>query len=159
LTVGALINHVSIDHIENQEQSDQPPIMKKYKCNWEKCTAGHFDKQDSCLSKCGNFLISVRKVIWENQNYVIVHNFSQRCSLKDTIWLPLDAISLNNAFWEGVELLHSFGFITMLSICDGASKNRKFIYSNVQSHPQHPLVSHMRINPYTNGNMHFTEVV
>ena len=46
LTVGALINHVSIDHIANQEQSDQPPIMKKYKCNWEKCTAGHFDKED-----------------------------------------------------------------------------------------------------------------
>jgi uncharacterized metal-binding protein len=46
LTVGALINHVYVDHIANQEQSDQPPIMKKYKCNWEKCTAGHFDKQD-----------------------------------------------------------------------------------------------------------------
>jgi hypothetical protein len=30
-----------------QEQNDQPPIMKKYKCNWEKCTAGHFDKEDS----------------------------------------------------------------------------------------------------------------
>jgi hypothetical protein len=42
-----LIKHVFIDHIANQEQNDQPPIMKKYKCNWEKYTAGHFDKQDS----------------------------------------------------------------------------------------------------------------
>ena len=33
----------------------------------------------------------------------------------------LNGIQVNNAFWEGVELLHSFGFITMLSICDGAS--------------------------------------
>jgi hypothetical protein len=42
----------------------------------------------------------------------------------------------------------------MLSICDGASENRKFIDSNVQSHPQHSLVSHMRINPYTNGPLY-----
>jgi hypothetical protein len=40
-SVSALIKHVFIDHIANQEQNDQPPIMKKYKCNWEKCTAGH----------------------------------------------------------------------------------------------------------------------
>jgi hypothetical protein len=32
----------------------------------------------------------------------------------------LNGIQVNNAFWEGAELLHSFGLITMLSICDGA---------------------------------------
>jgi len=40
----------------------------------------------------------------------------------------------------------------MLSICDGASENRKCIDSNDQSHP---LVSHMRINPYKNGLLYF----
>ena len=39
----------------------------------------------------------------------------------------------------------------MLSICDGESENRKFIDSNIQTHPEYPEVQHKRINPYTNG--------
>jgi hypothetical protein len=47
-----LIKHVSIDHVANQEQNDQPPIMKKFECSWGKCTAGHFDKQDLLKKTC-----------------------------------------------------------------------------------------------------------
>ena len=288
-SVSALIKHVFIDHIANQEQNDQPPIMKKYKCNWEKYTAGHFDKQDSlknhvkkhtgeekefflklllidqakalvtpskqmrwhpmvikfCLSNytsernheqlrnsgflkltSGRLLRNYRHFDkqnsgWNIQNIEKITNlfeknkYSLQCKIgalifdemkikEGLVWttesnevvgftdlgsndvdgfeslasnilqfffkslfsdfsfpvafIPvrnLNGIQVNNAFWEGVELLHSFRFITMLSICDGASKNRKVICSNVQSHPQHPLVSHMRINPYTNGPLYF----
>jgi hypothetical protein len=51
-SVSALIKHVSIDHVANQEQNDQPPIMKKFECSWGKCTAGHFDKQDLLKKTC-----------------------------------------------------------------------------------------------------------
>ena len=42
----------------------------------------------------------------------------------------LAAQKLNRIFWQGVSLLHGFGLIILLSICDGASKNRAFISMN-----------------------------
>ena len=41
----------------------------------------------------------------------------------------LTGIHLNRIFWQGVSLLHGFGFEVLLS-CDGASENRKFIRMN-----------------------------
>ena len=45
----------------------------------------------------------------------------------------LTGIQVSNAFWEGIYLLHRFGFNSVLSICDGASENRKFIQSSSQT--------------------------
>jgi hypothetical protein len=42
---------------------------------------------------------------------------------------------VRTAFWEGVTLLHRFGFNIVASICDGASENRNFINASVQLHP------------------------
>ena len=42
----------------------------------------------------------------------------------------LAAQKLNRIFWQGVSLLHGFGLIILLSICDGASENRAFISMN-----------------------------
>ena len=42
----------------------------------------------------------------------------------------ITAGKLNKIFWQGVSLLDSFGFETIMSICDGASENRAFIKMN-----------------------------
>ena len=42
----------------------------------------------------------------------------------------LTGIHLNRIFWQGVSLLHGFGFEVLLYCCDGASENRKFIRMN-----------------------------
>jgi len=40
------------------------------------------------------------------------------------------AQSLNRMFWQGVSLLHGFGFETLLACCDGAPENRAFFAMN-----------------------------
>ena len=42
----------------------------------------------------------------------------------------VSAVRLNQLFWQGVSMLQAFGFTTILSCCDGASENRKFIKMN-----------------------------
>jgi hypothetical protein len=52
--------------------------------------------------------------------------------------------------WEGIHLLHRFGF-NVLSICDGVSENRKFIQSSAQTFLGYPKVQHVCVNPTNNG--------
>ena len=40
------------------------------------------------------------------------------------------AQKLNRVFWQGVSLLHGFGFEIMLACCDGAPENRSFMNMN-----------------------------
>jgi hypothetical protein len=44
----------------------------------------------------------------------------------------LTGIQVSNAFWEGIHLLHRFGFNVVLSFCDGVSENRPMDYQTVQ---------------------------
>jgi hypothetical protein len=55
-------------------------------------------------------------------------------------------IQVSTEFWEGVTLLHRFGFNIVASICDGASENRNFINASVQLHPNFPNSSHIGLN-------------
>jgi hypothetical protein len=43
----------------------------------------------------------------------------------------LTSMQLNRLFWQGINVLHSFGFDILVSCCDGASSNRSFILMNV----------------------------
>ena len=43
----------------------------------------------------------------------------------------LTSMQLNRLFWQGISVLHSFGFDILVSCCDGASSNRSFILMNV----------------------------
>jgi hypothetical protein len=67
----------------------------------------------------------------------------------------LTGIQVSTAFWEGVALLHRFGFNIVASICDGASEKRNFINASVQLHPNFPNSSHIGLNPFTNGPIYF----
>ncbi|CAC5390212.1 unnamed protein product [Mytilus coruscus] len=67
----------------------------------------------------------------------------------------ITSFQISSAFWEGVSLLHTFGFNIILSICDGASENRKFITTNAATLPGNPKEKHYCINPYTNGPLYF----
>jgi hypothetical protein len=68
-SVSALIKHVSIDHVANQEQNDQPPIMKKFECSWGKCTAGHFDKQDLLKKHVNKHTGEEKDIFFKNSPY------------------------------------------------------------------------------------------
>lgn len=67
----------------------------------------------------------------------------------------MTGIQVSNAFWEGIHLLHRFGFNVVLSICDGASENRKFIQSSAQTFVGYPKVQHVCVNTTNNGPLFF----
>ena len=43
----------------------------------------------------------------------------------------ITALKLNRLFWQGVSLLHGFGFSVMVTCCDGAAENRAFMDMNI----------------------------
>jgi hypothetical protein len=43
----------------------------------------------------------------------------------------ITALKLNRLFWQGVSLLHGFGFSVMVACCDGAAENRAFMDMNI----------------------------